>query len=568
MKLPFTTKARTPLLRALQQAFQLATIANEPGAPTADELAHQATSQSRRDFLTNTAKLGLLVGAGGLLAACEADVVAPAAASSATSQSLDGKGGSQARIVLVGAGMAGLNCAYQLKKAGLRAQIYEASNRVGGRIFTARNLMAPGLTTELGGEFIDSGHKDMLQLVREFGLSLYDVESPSETVLQKDTYFFNGQQHTVAQVIQAFQPYARQIQADIRSLPNNTITFEKMNAAAARLDQLSIAAYFDSIGMTGWIRTLLEVAYLTEYGREVNDQSSINFLWLFSADTHKGAFDIFGESDERYKIKGGNQQLTDALAQQLSGQVTLQHKLVALSQSGNEYQLTFEQANGKQLTVAADYVVLTVPFSVLRNVDLRLPLPVWKRNAIQNLGYGTNAKLFLGFNGRPWRTNGYTGYLFSDQAAQSGWDSGQLQPTPQSAFTVYLGGQAGLDVGSGTPESQAGKFLPVLDAAWPGTKAKYNGKAERFHWPTHPYTLASYACYRVGQYSTIAGAERKPVGNLFFAGEHCSAYYQGFMNGAAETGRMAADDVQAALRGKGVALLQRLRQREQALAAV
>ncbi|MBX0289099.1 FAD-dependent oxidoreductase [Hymenobacter sp. HSC-4F20] len=556
-------RARTPLLRALQQAFGLAVAANTPGAPSAEELADMATSQSRRDFLTNTAKMGLLVGATGLLASCEADVVEPAAPSS--QRSLDGKG-PQPSVVVVGAGLAGLNCAYQLKKAGLRATVYEASSRAGGRIFTARDLMAPGLTTELGGEFIDSGHRDMLQLAQEFGLALYDVEAPSETVLKKDAYFFGGKQYTVAEVIAAFQPYARQIEADIRTLPG-TITFDNLTPAAARFDQLSIAAYFDSIGLTGLVRELLDVAYLTEYGREVNDQSSINFLWLFSADTHKGSFDIFGISDERYKIQGGNQQLTDALAQQLSGQITLQHKLVTLARNAaNQYVLTFEQASGQRLTVAADYVVLTLPFTLLRKVNIQVALPTWKTNAIQNLGYGTNAKLFLGFNGRPWRANGYTGYIFSDLPVQSGWDSGQLQPTTNSAYTVYLGGQEGLRVGSGSAQAQVSRYLPVLEAAWPAARGQYNGRAERMHWPTHPHTLASYACFRPGQYSTIAGAEGRPVDNLFFAGEHCSAWYQGYMNGAAETGRVAAEGIQAALRSGSTALHRRLRQREASLA--
>ncbi|SHJ27514.1 monoamine oxidase [Hymenobacter daecheongensis DSM 21074] len=556
-------KARTPLLRALQQAFGLAVAANQPEAPSAEVLAEMATTQSRRDFLTNAAKMGLLVSAGGLLAACETDVVEPAGP---RGQAASDAQASPARIVVVGAGMAGLNCAYQLRKAGQRATIYDASSRTGGRIFTATGLMAPGLTTELGGEFIDSGHRDMLLLAQEFGLPLLDVEAPSETVLRKDAYFFGGQHYTVAQVIEAFQPYARQIEADCRSLPG-TITYDNLTAAAARFDQLSIAAYFDSIGLTGLIRTLLEVAYLTEYGREVSEQTAINFLWLFSADTHKGTFDIFGISDERYKIQGGNQRLTDALAQQLSGQIVLQHKLVAVAQpAGSAYVLTFEQANGRRVQVEADYVVLTLPFTLLRQVDMQMALPAWKTNAIRNLGYGTNAKLILGFNGRPWRTEGYTGYLFSDRAAQGGWDSGQLQPTTQSAFTVYLGGQEGVRVGTGSAQSQVSRYLPVLEAAWPAARGQYNGRAERMHWPTHPHTLASYACYAPGQYTTIAGAEGKAVGNLFFAGEHCSAWYQGFMNGAAETGRMAASDVQAALRGKGIAALQgRLRQRAQAL---
>ncbi|QIL75230.1 flavin monoamine oxidase family protein [Hymenobacter sp. HDW8] len=558
-------KARTPLLRALQKAFGLATVANESGAPSADELAQMATSQSRRDFLANTAKLGLLIGAGGLLTACEAEVVEPTLSLGGTATT-DAKD-TQPRIVVVGAGIAGLNCAYQLRKNGLRADIYEASNRAGGRIFTARDLMAPGLTTELGGEFIDSGHRDMLQLAREFALPLYDVQGPSETMLQKDAYFFNGQHYSVAQVIEAFQPYARQIAADIRALPG-TITYDKLTPAVVRFDQLSIAQYFDSLGMTGLIRELLDVAYLTEYGREVNDQSAINFLYLFSADTHKGSFDIFGESDERYKIQGGNQRLTDALAEQLNGQITLQHKLVKLAQNTTgQYVLSFERPQASILNVVADYVVLTLPFTVLRNIDIQVALPAWKTNAIQHLGYGTNAKLILGFKSRPWRTDGYTGYIFTDSTVQTGWDSGQLQPTTQSAYTVYLGGNEGIQIGTGTPESQVSRYLPVLEQAWPSASGQYNGRVERMHWPTHKYTLASYACYRPGQYSTIAGAERKPVGNMFFAGEHCSAWYQGYMNGAAETGRMAAEDVQAALRGnRRTALHRRMQQRESMLA--
>lgn len=557
-------KARTGLLRSLQKAFQLAVVANEPGAPAAEELADLATSQHRRDFLATTARLGVLVGAGSLLAACETVAIAPA--TPAATGSADAKG-TQPRVAIVGAGMAGLNCAYQLKKAGVRADIYEASSRVGGRIFTATGLMGPGLTTELGGEFIDSGHADMLNLVQEFGLPLLDVEAPSETALTKDAFFFGGQHRTVAQVIQAFQPYANQIQADSRSLPNNNITYDQLSTSAARFDQLSISGYFDTLGMTGWIRTLLEEAYVTEFGREANDQTAINFLWMFQADVSKGTFDIFGISDERYKIKGGNQQLTDALAAQLPGQITLQRKLVALGQVGTEYQLTFELPDRTRTVVTADYVVLTLAFSVLRTVALNLPLPAWKTNAIQNLGYGTNAKLFLGFNGRPWRTNGYTGYFFSDTVTQGGWDGSQLQPGNVGTYTVFVGGQVGVAMGTGTPQSQAGQHLSVLDAAWPGTRAAFNGNVQRFHWPTHPYTLASYACYRVGQYSTIAGAEIKPVGNLFFAGEHCSAWYQGYMNGAAETGRLAAGSVQAALRSGTAAVLHRfMRRREQGLA--
>ena len=174
---------------------------------------------------------------------------------------------------------------------------------------------------------------------------------------------------------------------------------------------------------------------------------------------------------------------------------------------------------------------------------MQVALPQWKKNAIQNLGYGTNSKLFLGFNQPVWRSYVHSGYIFSNDTIQTGWDNSQLQGSTAAGFTVYQGGIKGVQLGSGTPQSQAPKFVAQLDKMWPGCADAYTGVAQRMHWPEHPYTKGSYACYKVGQYTTIRGAEIKPVGNLFFAGEHCSSYFQGFMNGAAETGRMAAADV-------------------------
>jgi monoamine oxidase len=441
------------------------------------------------------------------------------------------------RIVIVGAGIAGLNCAHHLRKLGQRAQVYEAGCRVGGRIFSAPKLLGAHLITEVGGEFIDSHHRDILDLVfelREFGLLLYDAKLKLGGGLAppQDEYFFGGKQYAVAEVVDAFQPYAAQIAGDIALLPPR-FAFDEENAVAARFDQLSIADYFDSLGMRGQIRALLEVAYLTEYGREVGEQSALNFLSLFSPDTRGGTLALFGKSDERYKIAGGNQRLTEALFRQVSGQVSLSHTLTELSQEADEYELTFVLADGTYKKVAADYVVLAIPFTVLRNVRLNLPLPAWKRNAIEALGYGTHAKVFLGFE----ESLRAPGALFSDQALQNGWWTVGGESVPQSAYTVYLGGQAGLDVGT---EFQGGQFLGVLDAAFPGIQARFNGRVKRFQWSSVPFALGSYSCYLVGQYTTIAGAEGRRVGNLFFAGEHCSSAYQGFMNGGAETGRIAA----------------------------
>ncbi len=93
-----------------------------------------------------------------------------------------------------------------------------------------------------------------------------------------------------------------------------------------------------------------------------------------------------------------------------------------------------------------------------------------------------------------------------------------------------------------------------IERAFPGATAARNGKVSRFHWPTFPWTKASYACYKPGQWTTIAGAESVPVGNMFFAGEHCSYDFQGYMNGAAQSGADTAKLIMSKLSGSASVL--------------
>lgn len=543
----FHKPSRVPFLNTLRKAFFLIEKSKETGTPV-DELLEQANARAlhRRRFIGDVFKTGAALSAAGLLNGCRraADLFPEEPVQQIPSSAFKI---SQPNIVVLGAGMAGLNCAYQLKKAGYLSTIYEGSKRAGGRIYSEKNVISPALVTELGGEFIDTEHKDMLKLCHEFNLPLLDTLAPAEAALLRDTFYIDGRFYTEAEVIAAFEPYQRRIASDTRSLPP-VMTFEQHDQTTLYFDNLSIKAYFDSIGLQGFLRKGMEVAYLTEYGLEVEEQSSINFLFLFSPNTSQG-FQIFGSSDERYKIAGGNQQVTNALYNQIKDQVKTEHRLLSIKETAQGYALAFDKG-GSTVSVNADVVVCTIPFSILRDIELQLSLPQWKQNAIQKLGYGTNSKLFLGFQNRVWRNYGHSGYIFSNEDIQTGWDNSQLQAGTAGGFTVYQGGLKGLALGSGTPQSQAPKFVAQLNKMWPGCAAAHTGVAQRMHWPAHPFSKGSYACYKPGQYTTIRGAEGKAVGNLFFAGEHCSENFQGFMNGAAETGRMAADAVIKSVKAK------------------
>jgi monoamine oxidase len=214
--------------------------------------------------------------------------------------------------------------------------------------------------------------------------------------------------------------------------------------------------------------------------------------------------------------------------------------------------LSFDVAGGKPIEVHADYVVIAIPFTLLREVELQVALPPVKLKAIRELGYGMCAKVMAGVDARPWRDHGFAGNIFSDEPFQLAWENSRLQPAagPRGGITFYSGGAAALRAVSGSAEDQAQRFLRGLEKAYPGSWAAFNGKVARMDWPNYTWTKAAYACYRPGQWTTISGAEVLPVGNLLFAGEHCSPDFLGFMNGGAVTGRMAAETVQGLLAGQ------------------
>lgn len=512
-------QSRTPLIKALQAAFKksLGTTEEPVTLASGDELLRQS-NYDRRSFIIDTLKTGAAVGM--------AKWWWP---SSAFAQA----GRTAPVIAIIGGGMAGLNAAHRLKKAGLRSTVYEASDSLGGRINTFRNLLGDGLTTEAGGEFIDSSHADMLALVSEFGLERYDTLAVSETKLIRDDYFIKGSRYNERQIIKEFRPIARKIKQDNDSLPDDNYG---ASPKARSLDHRSIEEYLIKLGAKGWFFDLLDAAFTSEFGLNIGEQSSLNFITMIGTDTSKGKFEIFGDSDERYKIKGGNDTLIGELARRLKDQIKTGHKLHALTRNGTGYNLDF----GDKGEFKADYVIIAIPFSVLRHVDLKVELPPAKKLAIEQLGYGTNSKLVMGFNERLWRRQGFSGYLLNE-VIQNGWDNSQMQNGNRGTggYTVFLGGQEGNKL----REDKRSTYLSALDEAYKGTGIQFNNRNKVFNWPSNPNTLGSYACYKVGQWSTISGVEGETVGNLFFAGEHCSSDFQGFMNGAAESGRNAAQAI-------------------------
>lgn len=438
------------------------------------------------------------------------------------------------RVAVVGAGLAGLTAAHLLAQGGCDVTVYEAGQRTGGRIWTVPGATDPQAVWELGGEFIDGDHDDMHALADLLGQEMLDTRPPAEDGFVT-TYRFGGQCHDEAQVAAALADVAPRIAADAAAISARP-GYRAPTAADRRFDHLSIAEYLDGLRLDRWLHQLMEVAYVTVYGGDAAEQSALNLLTLIGTDAD-GSFQLFGTSDERYKVRAGSQRLTDGLAARLPRPALLGHRLARLRRGANDWALSFE---GRDV-VRADAVVLALPFTLLRQVDMDDLLPPVKRQAVDRLGYGSNGKLMLRIRRRVWREQGGDGGCYTDTALQTSWDCSRLRGGSDGLFTVFLGGGPGLALGQGDEAAQARHHAALADDVFPGLSAAWTGEARRVWWPGEPFALGSYTCYRPGQWTTFGGAEAEPLpGGLYFAGEHCATGSQGYMNGAAQTGRQAA----------------------------
>jgi|CXWL01.1.fsa_nt_gi monoamine oxidase len=540
--------ARTTAFRSFARLLTAALLAERQGCSADDavgalqELTQAQTSSriSRRQFL---------LGAGATGATLALGTITNFPLRVADAKPLP----SSLSVGIVGAGLAGLACADTLKALGIRTSIYEASDRTGGRCWSLRGYF-PGQVAERGGELIDNLHKTMLGYAKRFGLAIEDVNKEPGEVF----YHFYGQRYSEAAVVAEFRDFVSVMRLDLNGLSREvTATSHTQNDIA--LDRTSLLAYLEGHNRAGvpagpLAKTAIIAAYEAEYGLAAEEQSCLAFL-LFIHSDRRSKFTPFGVfSDERYHLVDGNDRITDGLTRELPGQITYGSRLLrARHLSDGRIELTFQQGS-RTVTFTHDIIVLAIPFTTLRHVELdaNLGLPPPQRVAIQELGYGTNAKMMIGFSSRPWHPLGSNGTAYTNLAnVQTTWETNPSRGTgTRGVLTDYSSGARGTGLNPNAVQVEAQRFLTDLNHVFPGTlgaatlvQGQYLAHLE--HWPSNPFMKGSYTCYKPGQFTTMAGLEGIPAGNLLFAGEHTNSFYewQGFMEGAALSGIAAAKSI-------------------------
>jgi monoamine oxidase len=447
------------------------------------------------------------------------------------------------RVIVVGGGLAGLTALDRLTAAGMDATLYEARGAIGGRMRSVPNAFVPGLAVDEGAQLVNTDHLELIQLIGRLGLRLVDRQAygaAEERHIGRD-----GRPVDEAALAEALRGIAARIGEDadrLDSAPDET---------AADIDRLSVAAYLDLHGLPpGDARDALEAGIRTEYGLEPEEASALQLLFnLPTVDCTR--LTRLSDSDERYLVEGGTGRICEALAAPLAGRIRLGKRLAAIDLAAARPRLRF--ADGEE--AEADRIILALPAPLLRTVRIDGPLCAAWRAFIAEADLGRNEKLMVGYEDQSWREEiGFGGGVWSGALFSAFWDARSGPPgtpTTPGALTYFLGG-AQVDAAAAMENGALARACDArARAALRHLPAPAHG-IRRTRWREDPLTRGAYAAFRPGQLTrfghllTRENEEEGTVhpstsGALIFAGEWLSDAWQGYMNGALQTGRIAAE---------------------------
>ena len=449
-------------------------------------------------------------------------------------------------VAIIGGGIAGLTALWHLTRAGIDARLFEARTRLGGRMLTVHAKGAPPI--EMGGQLVNTEHADIHGLCKAFGIALIDRKGgPHRTMI------LDGAAEVARDdLIAGLRGIAGQIDADAVRLDKDYA------AVAAELDRMSFTGYLDKYAKLmpdRFARSLMEATARTEYGVEPAQASALELV--FNLPSVEGRrIDVLSRSDERFVMAGGSSTLVEAMGKRLASRIATFRRLTRIDPKGSGVRLTFSNNE----TFDAGAVIVTTPASIMSRVAYGVPLPSLWKQFIADVGLGQNGKVQVVTPTRPWeKPIGRGGEIWQvdhSVGASLGWDGG-VRPAAGngSTWTWFTGGSEVRAADLPDARALATRWAKLADGGVPGLSAAM-GRTFRSTWHDEPFTMGAYVNFRTGQLTKFAeliwteanGVASVPLsaGPVYFAGEHLSDAYPGYMNGGAQTGRLAAQAVIAA----------------------
>jgi monoamine oxidase len=434
------------------------------------------------------------------------------------------------KVVVVGAGLAGLTAAEQLHRAGADVVVVEASGRVGGRARTVNDRFVAGQFAESGAEWIDSNHLRMHGLLRRFGLTTVGAGERWSTIRR---YLFHSGRLLGPDDMHSVEP------SIVRSLDAVEAHFEELaegiddpsaphrHADAARIDSMSLADVAASVASGAGPFASLYIRRNAQ-GEFADEPSSISALFVAQQRAQMREHADVAPA-VAHRVAGGVQQIANGLRDALpDGMIRFRQVVRRISWSDDAVEI----ATGTD-AYAADAVILATPLPPLRSVDFEPSLPAALAAAVDGLGYGTVTKTAVQFASREWPH----GYATTELAAQRVYEPTIDQRGEAGILMAYTGGDGGRALAEFDEPTRTSRIEADMRSMY-GITAGALGTFSRA-WSNEPLAGGSYAAYRPGQVTTMWEVLRTPCGAIHLAGEH-TATWTGYLEGAVESGEQAA----------------------------
>jgi monoamine oxidase len=439
------------------------------------------------------------------------------------------------RVVVVGAGLAGLTAAADLRDAGWDVVVFEARDRVGGRVYTLRSPFTNGLHAEGGGESIDDNHTAIQALVEKYGLSL--EHRPPNKELNGVTYYQGVRTMTSAFVLgdsatsTAYLGYFSALQALAAGIDP---AHPEAYVDAQKLDSQSLADFMAAQKLPPKAAFLVGLSNRGEYN---SDPSSVSLL--FAAQQAAAAANVPDSAVETMRISGGNSGLPDAIAASLGSIVQLNTVVTAVEEQSDHVHVT---ASTQEIDAA--FAVVALPAPPLRKIAFTPPLTGDLGAAVQGLNLGQAAKVVTQYKTRFWESEGLSGFTSTDLPFGIGWSPTDSYASVEGLLSQFITGTPAKDAAALDDATRISQFQQQLDQAYPEGASQHAGPAATMAWANEPFTGGGYAVYAPGQFARFWPAFRKGTTRLRFAGEHTEVLL-GYMESAVRSGHRVAGEIGA-----------------------
>jgi monoamine oxidase len=445
------------------------------------------------------------------------------------------------RVLIAGAGAAGLSAAWELKRAGHEVLVFEAKMIPGGRIHTVRAPFADGLYAEAGAMYLGSNTL-AVQYARELGLtldpitfradvgSLVHVGGARVELLpgQPPRWPFALSADDAGQSLRALQ--GRYYRSRVLQIEGG---LEGLNAANWPLpahlpyDDISLAELWRRNGASEAAIRLMRLIYYDALGEGIESVSALQFM------REMGSF--FG-STGTFQIRGGNDLLPRAFAERLGPAMHYGSAVVAIRQHDTGVEITIEDASGRH-QVRGDYLIVTLPFQLLRKVAVTPAFTAIRTRAIRDILPTSVTRVYLQCRERFWETEGLDGAAATDLAIQQVYHATEAQTGPRAILESYTTGPRARRLAGMNEADRLKIVIAGMTRVHPALPHHVEGGAS-YSWDNDPWALGDFSYFKPGQIRQFFPHIQQPEGRIHFAGDTIGGI-PGYIEGAMRSARAA-----------------------------